>query len=182
MKEHWYLVASLPHLRFGEKPPLDVGAFRAACVGHLPADETSAIEAALENCEPPAGLASNHWNHEVQLRDAVVRARAKNRGTDASRFLKPFEGFSATIEKMVSDALNRSNPLEQEEDIDRIRWALADELALTGPFGFPGVLAFAIKVRIAERWAGLDETAGQKKVEELIEQATSLENEQETES
>ncbi len=165
---HWYLVSSLPVLRLGEKPPMDVVGFRAACTGHLSDNETAAIEAVLENREPPPGLASKHWNTEVQLRDAVVRVRAKNRGVDAAPFLKPFDGFSVTVEKMVSDALGRSNPLEQEEDVDRIRWMLADELALTDPFGFPGVLAFAIKVRMAERWAQMDETMGQEKVEEFV--------------
>ena len=177
MKEHWYLVASLPHLRFGEKPPMDGAGFRASCVGHLSGEEMATIEAILENREPKAGgtPAVQWWNAEVQLRDAVVRLRAKNRGTDGTQFLKPFEGFSATIEKMVADALSRSNPLEQEEDVDRIRWMLADELALTQPFGFSGVLAFAIKVRIAERWAEFDEEAGKEKVEELILSATTEE-------
>ena len=184
MKEHWYLVASLPHLRFGEKPPMDGAGFRASCVGHLSAEELSAVDAALENREPKAGRtpAVRWWNSEVQLRDAVVRLRAKNRGTDATQFLKPFEGFSATIEKMAADALNRSNPLEQEEDIDRIRWMLADELALIQPFGFSGVHAFAIKVRIAERWAELDEETGKEKVEELILSATTEDIEMGTES
>jgi hypothetical protein len=174
MKKHWYLVASLPTLRLGEKPPMDAAAFRAACTGHLSEEETADIEALLENREPSGGAASNLWNSETQLRDAVVRIRAKNRGTDAARFIRTHEGFSVSIEKMVTDAFARPNPLEQEMELDRARWALADELALSDPFGLPGVLAFAAKVRIAERWAGLDEAAGQAKVEELIEQATSL--------
>lgn len=174
MKEHWYLVASLPMLRLGEKPPMDAAAFRAACAGHLSDREMEAVEAVLDNCEPPAGAASNLWNHEVQLRDAIVRMRAKSRGTDAARFLRPHEGFSVSIEKMVTDAFTRPNPLEQQLELDRARWALADELALTDPFGLPGVLAFAVKVRLAAHWAGLDEAAGQANVEELIEKATAL--------
>jgi len=173
MKEHWYLVASLPTLRLGGKPPMGAEAFRAACTGHLSNDEILAIEAALENREPPVGVASGWWNNEVQLRDAVVRVRAKNRGTDAAPFLKPYEGFSVAIEKRVTDAFARPNPLEQELALDRTRWVLADELTLADPFGFPGVLAFAIKVRIAERWAGLDEETGKEKVEELILSATA---------
>jgi hypothetical protein len=182
MKKYWYLVASLPVLRLGEKPSMDAAGFRAACAGFLSDEDNSAVDALLENREPPAGAASSLWNSEIQLRDAVVRIRAKNRGTDASRFLRTHEGFSVAIEKMVADAFTRPNPLEQEMELDRARWVLADELALTDPFGFPGVLAFAVKVRLADRWAGLDEAAGQSKVEDLIEQATFLENEQEAES
>ncbi len=170
MKKHWYLIASLPMLRLGEKPPMDAAAFRAACTGHLSDEETAAVEAVLENREPPAGEASNLWNSEVQLRDAIVRVRAKNRGTDAARFIRTHEGFSVTIEKMVTDAFTRPNPLEQQMELDRARWILADELALTDPFGLPGLLAFAAKVRLTNRWAGLDDAAGQARVEELIEE------------
>ncbi len=168
MSKHWYLVSSLPGLRLGEKPPMSVSAFRAACTGHLSGDELFAIEAALENREPPVGKASGWWNSEVQLRDAIVRVRAKNRGTNAAPFLKPYDGFSVAIEKQVTDAFARPNPLEQELALDEARWMLADELALAEPFGFFGVLAFAIKVRMAERWANMDETFGQEKVEELV--------------
>jgi len=134
-----------------------------------------AIDAALENREPEAGgtPAVQWWNSEVQLRDAVVRVRAKNRNTDATSFLKPYDGFSVAIEEQVTDAFARPNPLEQELALDEARWVLADELALTEPFGFPGVLAFAIKVRMAERWAGLDEESGKAKVEALILSATA---------
>ena len=171
---HWYLVSSLPYLRFGEKPPMNRVAFLAACAGWLAEADLAAIQAALDNrCPPDNEVAQCWWNGEVQLRDAVVRVRAKNRNTDAARFIQPYEGFSLSIEEMVTDAFARANPLEQEAELDRARWAQADELALTAPFGFAGVFAFAIKLRIAERWAGLDNAAGQSKVEEFIEQATA---------
>jgi hypothetical protein len=182
MNYHWYLVSSLPVLRLGEKPTMSVDAFRAACTGHLSEDEQLAIEAVLENGETLLGAASTYWNREVQLRDAVVRVRAKNRGSDATPFLKPYVGFSVAIEKQVVDAFSRPNPLEQELALDRARWGQADELALTAPFGFPGILAFAIKVRIAERWAELDEETGKAKVEELILSATTEDIETGTES
>jgi len=169
MKEYWYLVSSLPLLRFGEKPPMSVEMFHAAYTGHLSEEDLSVVEAVLENREPlRVGVASSWWNGEVQLRNAVVRVRAKNAGIDSSRFLQLHAGFSVSIGKKVADAWVRPNPLEQEAELDRARWALAEELALTGPFAFPGILAFAVKVRIAERWAELDDEIGRAKVEELI--------------
>jgi hypothetical protein len=177
MKKHWYLVASLPCVHIGEKPAMDTVAFRAACAGQLSDAEAADVEAVLENREPQAGgpPAVQWWNSEVQLRDAVVRVRAKNRGADSGHFLCAHDGFSVSIEKAVTDAYTRANPLEREMELDRARWVLADELALTDPFGFPGILAFAVKVRIAERWAQMDEEAGKEKVEELISVASSEE-------
>jgi len=166
---HWYLVASLPYLRFGEKPPLNRDAFLAACAGWLAEEDAAVLQAAFDNrCSPDSEVARRWWNGEVELRNAVVRVRAKNRNTDAGRFIQPHEGFSVSIEKAVTDAFARANPLEQEIELDRARWAQADELALSAPFGFAGVFAFALKLRIAERWAGLDAAAGQSKVEEFV--------------
>ncbi|NOU35513.1 MAG: DUF2764 family protein [Kiritimatiellaceae bacterium] len=171
---HWYLVASLPYLRFGEKPLVNRAAFLAACTEWLAEEDVTALQAAFENrCSPDSDVSRRWWNGEVELRNAVVRVRAKNRNTDAARFIRPCDGFNMSVEKTVADAFTRANPLEQEAELDRIRWAQADELALAAPFGFPGVFAFAIKLRIAERWAGLDDAAGQSKVEEFIEQATA---------
>ena len=168
MKKYWYLVASLPSLRLGEKPPMDAAAFRAACAGHLSDDEMAAVDALLERRAPPAGIASMLWDSEIQLRNAVVRIRAKNRAMDAARFIRPHEGFSVFIEERVSDAFARSNPLERAMALDHIRWTQADELAKTDAFGFAAVLAFAAQVRIAGYWAGLNDEEGRKNVEELI--------------
>ncbi|MCC7299548.1 MAG: DUF2764 family protein [Verrucomicrobia bacterium] len=171
---HWYLVASLPYLRFGEKPLVSRAAFLATCTEWLLAEDISALQAAFENqCSPDSDVSRRWWNGEVELRNAVVRVRAKNRSADAAGFIQPSDGFNMSIEKTVADAFTRVNPLEREAELDRVRWAQADELALTAPFGFAGIFSFAVKLCIAERWAGLDDTAGQSKVEEFIEQATA---------
>lgn len=174
---HWYLVASLPYLRFGEKPLMGREAFFAACADWLAEEDVTVLRTAFKNrCAPDSDVAKRWWNGEVELRDAVVRVRAKNRSTDAARFIQPHDGFSLSIEKMVTDAFTRTNPLEQEAELDRARWTLADELALTAPFGFAGLLAFAVKLRIAERWAGLDAAAGQAKVEEFVKSGIQTED------
>ncbi len=167
---HWYLVSSLPYLHFGEKPEMDVAAFRAACIGHVSVDEGLSIEAILDNREPPVGAASAWWNGEVQLRNAVVRIRAKRHCVNEGHWLRPYTGFSGMIEEMVTDAFSRPNPLEQEMTFDRVRWILAEEMAsLTNPFGLSVILAFAVKVRIAEHWASLTDEMGRNRVKELIE-------------
>lgn len=167
---HWYLVASLPGLRFGEKPLTTREAFLSACSDWLFGEDLAVIEAVLENRRPPDGgeSARRWWNDELQLRDAVVRVRAKNLKTDPARFTQLHEGLDLSIEKAVAEAFTRENPLEQEAALDRIRWALADEMTQGHAFGFPAVLAFAVKLRIAERWARMDDVAGRKHVEELI--------------
>ena len=183
MSCHWYLVASLPYLRFGEKPAMNADAFRAACEGQLSPEEMSLVIAVLDRREPPAdSVAAQWWNGEVQIRNTLVQLRVKKSPAEISGTLRPFDGFSVTIQKLTTDAFARSNPSELEQEIDRLRWALADELALTEPFGFAAVIAYAVKVKIAERWAQMNDEKGLAVVEELIEKVTALENEQEAES
>jgi hypothetical protein len=72
------------------------------------------------------------------------------------------------VEKAVTDAFAKPNPLERELTLDRCRWQLADDLALRAAFGLSAVLAYAVKLQIAARWAGLKDEPGRQRVEELV--------------
>ncbi|MFA5688701.1 MAG: DUF2764 family protein [Kiritimatiellales bacterium] len=168
MKKYWYLVASLPYLRLGEKPVLDADGFRAACMTELSSTDLDTVDAVLGNREPPAGAAGILWNAEVQLRDALIRLRAKHHTGENLMQSHPFSGFSVALEKSVQDAFARSNPAEMEMELDRVRWNLADELAATDPFGFPAVVAYAAKLRLATRWMQMNDEKGIVAVEKFI--------------
>lgn len=109
---------------------------------------------------------------ETQLRNAVARFRAARLSVDSQAFQRDHAGFDVGLAQVVTDALAQNTPLEREQALDRGRWRIADELALADPFGLGTVLAFAVKLRIAERWAGLTEAAGQRKVEDFTEVMT----------
>ncbi|MBM4151898.1 MAG: DUF2764 family protein [Kiritimatiellaceae bacterium] len=168
MKQYWYLIATLPGLHLGEKPLISSAAFLSLCADQLTPDELSGVTAILPLREPPAGIASNLWNNEIQLRNAIVRVRAKNSSLDATPFLQTHSGYHVSMEKMVTDAFTRPNPMEQQMELDRVRWSMADELAGTDSFGVVSILAYAVKLRIAEYWATLDDEKGRQHVEELI--------------
>ena len=51
------------------------------------------------------------------------------------------------------------DPLERELALDRHRWALLDEMAAAPPFGVQAVFAYALKLRIVEKWAALSDEA-----------------------
>lgn len=168
MRAYWYFVSSLPMVQFGEKPPMDAEAFGTACAQMLPEEERVAIEAVLEGREPPRGAATGWWDEEVQLRNATARIRAKARGMDPSGAVRPHGGFRVQIETLVADAYTRGTPLEREQALDRIRWMLAEERAQHARFGFPALLAYAVQVRIAQRWAALEEEGGRVRVDEYV--------------
>lgn len=164
-----YLAASLPALVFGAPPPFGVEAFRQSCEAVLTPDDRAVLDAVLAD-RPAAGSAfSDGWlARDTQLRNAVVRARAAHLGVDARPFLRDHAGWDASVAAAVTDAFAKPNPIEREMALDRIRWHVADDLAKFEPFSLSAVLAFAVKLRIAERWAALDEAKGRERVEAFV--------------
>ena len=61
-----------------------------------------------------------------------------------------------------------ANPMEKEQDIARARFWLVDNLAGVGEGTIKHVYAYAIKLKICERWAGINEIAGDKAVINVI--------------
>jgi hypothetical protein len=77
-------------------------------------------------------------------------------------------GFDVALSRKVSDALAKANPLEREEELDRARWWVADQLAGIGEFSLSHVLAFAVKLKINERFSRFDTVAGNAVIEKVI--------------
>ena len=50
------------------------------------------------------------------------------------------------------------------------RWKLVEDLARQDASGLPAVLAFAIKLMLATRWAAMKEEAGRERLEQLVSQ------------
>ena len=175
---YYSLVASLRHLQIGDEPPFSTEEYVGNCAQWVTERETDILRKILLE-EPdiaPCPLCKAWNNIETQLRNAVVRLRGQKLGVDFKQYLQPHEGFSGEIEALVRDAYASNDPLELEEDLDRARWKLADELVGQNPFGFEKVLAYGIQLKIVERWHRMDVHAGKEKLEVVI--TANTENEE----
>ncbi len=152
-----YLMASLPMLELGDVPPLSMAEFRGRCEGVLDAPELEADEFVRE-----------YQSRETQMRNVSGRLRAQAWGPEVRFAERSFSGYDVTFAKMIQDAFMKSNPLEKEQDIDRARFWLVDSLAGVGEGTIKHVYAYAIKLRICERWARLNDIAGDKAVINII--------------
>ncbi len=170
--KHYYLVASLPTLVLGEAPPLTVEAFQFSCTGVLDSDELCELGLVLSGRagEGSSSFAQSWFGADTQLRNAAARFRGTRLGVESRGFIKDHPGFSAAVEKAVTDAFAKGNPLEREMALDRCRWQMLEDLAREDSFGLAAVLAFAVKLQLASRWAQMKDEAGQKRVEELVDQ------------
>lgn len=165
-----YVVASLPMLFFGAPPPIHAADWRAQLQDVLPAADLVFVDAFLKGQPTGGNEFAQHWlAGETQLRNAIARARAAKLGVESRPYQRDHDGYDMTIEDAVTNAFTKPNPLEREKEFDRWRWHRADELAQLDPFGLAAILAFAVQLRIAERWAAMQESEGRQAVEEFVE-------------
>lgn len=166
-----YLVASLPMLFPGDPPPFGVTDFLYRCAGVLSPAHHGTLERLLagrvdENDHP----AAREWAaRDTQLRNAIAQARATAWQADARPHLRDHPGFDGMVRDGVADALTKPTPLERERTLDRCRWHILDDIARGDPFGMGAVVAFAMKLQIAARWAGLTPDAGRAALETRLE-------------
>lgn len=167
---YYALVASLPHLKIGDEPPFSTEEYVQQCAQSVTPREHRILEhILLDMHEGDSCPICKQWsNIETQLRNAVARHRGQKLGVDFKDYLQPHDGYSGEIEQLVTDAFTRNDPLELEEELDRARWQLAEELIGEDPFSFMKVVAYGIQLRITERWNRMDVHTGKEKLEAVI--------------
>jgi hypothetical protein len=94
--------------------------------------------------------------------------RGAKLGVEAKPFLKSHPGYAVWLDKEVTDALAKASPLAREMGLDLARWKFVEDLARADASGLPAVLAFAVKLMLAARWAAMNEEAGRARLEQLV--------------
>jgi hypothetical protein len=173
---YYFLAASLPTLSMDAPPPLTEEALLACCASELSEKDLAALKALMASAESAAEMApcptqpfSQAWfAADTQLRNAVARQRARRLGLDSAGAVRPHDGFDLMIESEVADAFGQGTPLDRERRLDTLRWKKLEELAGTDMFATAYILAYALKLRLATRWSGLDDEQGRQQVESMI--------------
>ncbi len=171
--DYVYLVASLPALELTAKPRLSSQELMASSMGVLRQEHREDLTAVLEDrlWDVRAQEFRPYLDVETQLRDVLARLRAARSGASYDAGAHPFAGYDARSVSTAERAMDLEDPRERELALDRLRWTLLDELAASQPFGFQAVLAYGRKLRLAEKWAAMDEAEGLRVVAGLAESA-----------
>jgi Protein of unknown function (DUF2764) len=154
---YYFLAASLPALSLDQPAPLTAQRFRALCDGQLAPGDA----AGLAELDAPPDAPAHHpfvalWHaREAWLRNTIVRARAARLQSPAERWIRADSYADTFIQHGVHAALARPDPLEREMALDHLRWQVLDELAGFNPFAAAAILAYAIRLRLVERWTRL---------------------------
>lgn len=153
-----YLVASLPALLFGAKPPFSFERLMVMCEGLIPDDDLealrhlpSAVDAgfAYEGRRPAL---KGWYAFETDLRNELVKIRSSRKKADSAKYLRRERYTEPALTHLALAAHRNPSLLEAEKMLDAERWRVLDETALGHYFDFDVLLAYAVKLLILERW------------------------------
>lgn len=170
--KYYYFKSSLPELSMDGAPALSMQDFRRQCKSALTERDHEALMSLLDPEWPPTrhGFVNRWRAAETRLRNAVAKRRAERLKVDPREVCREQEGWDVGLESAVGDAFGMSTPLDRERALDRLRWQQADDLAGYDPFTCEALLAYALKLRLSERWALMHSDRGQDRLESLVKQ------------
>jgi len=169
--EYVYFVASLPSLSLDASPPLSSLEMVAAAGGVLREDHWEDLRALAEDRPEDARSpeARSLVDAETRLRAALAKLRARRAGADATTPAGSRPVPDARAADAAARAMALDDPLERELLLDRYRWDRLGEAAAIPAFGVRAVLAYALKLRLVEKWSALTDEAGTALAQAIIE-------------
>ncbi len=179
--QYYFLISSLPLLRFGAVPFLSSSRFLELVAEHEGEELAASLsEVSLLPGDSARFPAESFWYAmETYIRNYLLRARCrkpaqidkwKRQDRDLDRDVFP------GVDHQLHKALGAANPLERERMIDELRWDILDE-ALLGQtllgetFSVNALVVYRIRLLLAEKWQGHSLEKGRQIVAELVEKA-----------
>ena len=167
-----YLIASLPYLHFGARPPFSFEKFISLCVRHIPEGDTEILnniptidKAFYEGSQPTL----SKWQaYETALRNEGVKIRASHKHLDPLKYLRGEGVIDLYLSHLVMSAHRSPSILETEKVLDEERWRFLDELTFGHYFDLDVLIIYALKLLILERWEKINTADKAKVLEETL--------------
>jgi len=170
---YYYLVASLPHLKFGAAPRLTPGEFLRRCAAQVSTAHYRILaEVELFQTRPARtalALLDRWHDRECALRNALAIVRAKRLGVAAAAHLRNFR-HDRELAEIARHLLALDSPLAADEELDRLRWRFLEELAFGHYFDLETLVIYLLKLRILERRARFDPATGAALLDRMLAQ------------
>lgn len=173
MSSLYYLISSLPSLKFGDKPPFSDDKFLSLCAACLNSAKIRELKSVALTPAITARKFENEtarkWSEwDTCLRNRIIRLRKPAFHADATTFQKAEKDYFSEIDKLVQEAFSISDPLNREKSIDSARWKKLDDLESGHVFDFEKLVVYRLKLLLLEKWAAKKTDQGKKNFEGII--------------
>jgi len=168
-----YLIASLPMLHFGMKPPFSFERFLEICCPFIPKKDFQLLRS-LPQPEQYSEKGKRlpviqKWiEFDIALRNELVRIRAIKKHIEPIMYLRP-DSYRVSFHAPAIMAANIS-VLDAEKTLDETRWKELEELATGHYFDLAVLITYAYKLLILQRWENIRSADGTY----LLEQSYSI--------
>jgi hypothetical protein len=155
--------------------PTALDSFVALCGEHLSSRDFRIVESAsisdLAARSPSCAVLDRWRSWETALRNELVKLRAKARGLDPERHLR--EGTEiVSVADVARGVFAQELPLAAEQELNRARWGILDELEEGHYFDLEKVVVYHLRLQILHRKGLLDVESGTAAFEGIYRQIT----------
>jgi hypothetical protein len=155
-----YLIASLPMLHLGMKPPFSFERFLEVCRPFVPEKDFQLLKT-LPQPEQYSETGKKHrviqmWiEFDGGIRNELARIRATRKHIEAAPYLRP-GGYSgpALVSAITAASMNPS-VLDAEKTLDEMRWKALEEFGTSHYFDLDFLITYAYQLFILQRWENI---------------------------
>lgn len=150
MASYYYLVASLPMLRYDSPSPITVDQFLADCRSAMDGKAYHLVECAVTGKPANNRFLRTYQHFCLMVRKELSEQRARRLSLPGETYKNDGEK-SYVITDAVRAAVSNENVLDAEMSLIILQWKQLDEMTAGHTFDMEGVLGYALKLGIITR-------------------------------
>lgn len=152
-----YLIASLPMLHYGMKPPFSFERFLEVCRPLIPKKDFHILRFLPKPEHYPATgkrhVTVQKWiDFDSALRNELVRIRAAKKQLAPLPYLQPDHYRGPSLAPAIIAATMNTTVLDAEKILDETRWKVLEDLGTGHYFDLAALIVYAYKLLILQRW------------------------------
>lgn len=179
MSEFYYLISSLPMLRFGEKPPVVMDEFMNSCeewISQKQVERLRKLSITPTDDSSDTNATINDWNTwETCLRNRIARQRGGTLKKDPAPYLRDESDWFSEIDRGVQEAFTAQNPKERERILNQLRWKKLEDAESGHIFDFDQLCVYKLKLMINEKMALENKEEGAENFNKIIQNVSQAE-------
>lgn len=171
MSFYSFLQAQLPLLSLDGKLPLNPGELADYVRPWLPPAEAEVLASLAAGEWPDHPVVTAFRQFDTALRNQLVQLRAARLNRDPGESLRGPDRPDPFVRQQLTDLAKDDNPEVVEKQLDQLRWQFIDQKTALDTFNFSFLIGYMLKLKLANRWAELDEQLGRQILQDALEES-----------
>ena len=167
MASYYYLVATLPMLRYEDSCPFSCDEILKMCKSNVSKKDYKIIAEALSDNNASHPFVKKWYKFNTNVKKELSEQRSKKLNINSDKY-KNTNDKEFRIVEGVRAALAAKNAYEGEHLLMKLYCKSLDEESTNHVFDLEGLLAFAIKLKLLERKSRFDQVEGNKEFKSLL--------------